>query len=305
MKILSMRPPAAILLTSLIPLSSHALNITGFSSGFFHSPTPGRDPANPYYYRGPSYSGEGTDSISWGVPRAGDPAGPIVRIVDEEGRRYSDLHGNFATWEDGSIQQFPVGSSGVQVTPLEEAAQYFNNLTFAPTLIDHDTQNGPFTLGTLYYRNSSSILGSEITGISLFVEVFGDDPGIYYELPLNIAIAASPNTGNPVSDADYIYFPDYPTFGSFRVKEGETTAVQLLAEFGSLHFRGFGEVLDPSKGYLSLSLEPSAPVPDSSSGIFVMSLMALFGLQKGIERRRNGAEATSNCVPRSGAAGAL
>ncbi len=136
-----------------------------------------------------------------------------------------------------------------------------------------------FVLGTLTYGNGT--VASDTTAVYQTVdldvavqgtrticatpsdfEAFGTFTiGIYQTANLNV---------DPYADADWIYFVDHPEFGSFRVFEGATTSVEILAHFGSIDPVGFGNVDDSNAGFLSQDTN----VPDSGSLLAVFSLTA-------------------------------
>ena len=69
----------------------------------------------------------------------------------------------------------------------------------------------------------------------------------------------TPNVGDPQADADYIYFPDYPGYGSFRVFEGRETSVELIGALSSFEFLGFGAVADLDAGFVSPFADAAEP----------------------------------------------
>ncbi|MEJ5349939.1 MAG: choice-of-anchor K domain-containing protein [Desulfosoma sp.] len=148
---------------------------------------------------------------------------------------------------------------------------------------DFDTSVGEsFVMGYLWFRNASTAWG-EIDQITLTLDTGTVDPNDYSNLqfPLRIGLGHTPNGGiNPYIDADYIYFPDYPEFGSFRVFEGNSTSVELLGVFGSLTFLGFGAVENPNLGFLNPSTQPNL-VPEPTTMLLLGSgLLGLVGYRR-------------------------
>jgi|GEM_PF-2652963 len=87
----------------------------------------------------------------------------------------------------------------------------------------------------------------------------------------------TPNVNNnPYLDADFIYFYEFPEFGSFRILEGYSGAVEILGRFGSLELAGFGEVLTPDTAYVSSSISINNPVPEPAT--FFMIGLGMFAL---------------------------
>lgn len=115
------------------------------------------------------------------------------------------------------------------------------------------------------------------------------DSDFSWQLPIEIAIDSSPNQdseGNPLSlelAADYIYFSMFPEFGSLRVFEGEEGTVEILAEFNSLHFKGFGEVLTPDTAFLISTSLTTIPVP-ATVWFFGTGLVGLAGMARNKSR---------------------
>jgi hypothetical protein len=73
-----------------------------------------------------------------------------------------------------------------------------------------------FTVGRLTYRNGVTGTGSNIDRVDLNVSVW-DGLIEFTHGSWQIGIVSTTNLGvSPEQDADYIYFPDYPEFGSFR-----------------------------------------------------------------------------------------
>lgn len=85
---------------------------------------------------------------------------------------------------------------------------------------------------------------------------------------------ANPYDGSgPQFYEDFIYFPDYPEFGSFRVYEGDTAEVPIMGTFGSLTFAGFGDTVTGG-GFLS----PTINVPEADATLWVAIGLAVGGM---------------------------
>jgi hypothetical protein len=127
-----------------------------------------------------------------------------------------------------------------------------------------------FLAGKITFRNGSVTTNSsaENLTVTMAVSVFGAELDIdNHPLLVNdtwtISVVQTPNLGvDRVADADYIYFPNFPSLGRLLAYEGQTATVEIFAKFGSVDPAGFGAVLDPTTGIV-LPLEPAVPAPPS------------------------------------------
>jgi len=162
-----------------------------------------------------------------------------------------------------------------------------NNLSFEGNGFYDQAKGETFVAGTINYTNGVAFIGSSPNSVMLSIVSSSEFSGFSQQLFIDIVIDSSPNSdsnGNPLSEelaADYIYFPMFPEFGSLRVFEGESGSVEILAEFNSLHFKGFGEVLTPGTAFVSSSLT-TIPVP-AAVWFFGSGLLGLIGMR----RRKN------------------
>jgi hypothetical protein len=174
-------------------------------------------------------TGLGTNRVDWGVPIAGS----FTSFLLFQG--YDRFPGVTQEWFAG----------GQTVSPGQE-----------------------FLLGSITFRNGSVTTSSSSPNLSvdLNATVFGsefyiDNHPLLLQERFRISIVQTPNQGiDPVADADYIYFTDFPSLGSFRVVEGKSTSVKLYGRFGSIEPSRFGEVEDPSAGVVLPSIT-TVPVP--------------------------------------------
>jgi hypothetical protein len=175
-------------------------------------------------------TGLGTNRVDWGVPIAGS----FTSYLSFQG--YDRFPGFEQPWFSG----------GQTVMPGQE-----------------------FLLGTLAFRNGSVTASSSSPNLSvdLNLSVFGsefyiDNHPLLIQDRLRISIVQTPNQGiDPVADADYIYFTDFPSLGSFRVFEGQSTSIPIYARFGSLEPTRFGDVEDPTAGVVLPYVTAVSPVP--------------------------------------------
>jgi len=159
----------------------------------------------------------------------------------------------------------------------------------------------PFVVGQLTYHNGITATGTDIDTVQLTItasSTFGLN-----SLALPIAIVTTPNHASQTAEqnADFIYFPSNPEFGSFRVYEGGYAVVELMAQFGSLHARGFGEV--SGDGFLNPSI---TAVPEAADMVlWAGGILGVFaGVRRGFRgqrlmRRRAGVLATEKRGARS------
>jgi hypothetical protein len=133
-----------------------------------------------------------------------------------------------------------------------------------------------FEAGRITFRNGSVATASsaENLTVTLDAHVFGsefliDTHPLFVDDTWRIDIKQTPNQGTDAArNADYIFFPDFPYLGSFRVNEGRTTSMRLMVKFGSIIPVGFEDISDPSAGFWTPSIvdDPSAPgVPQDIS----------------------------------------
>ena len=119
--------------------------------------------------------------------------------------------------------------------------------------------------------------GTSVPSVSLTLSSLSENPEFNQSLEIPISIVTVPNDGDIEANADFIFFTNRPELGSFRVLEGETTSVEVLAEFNSLDLIGFGEIADSSVGFLSSSVS----VPEPSTLAFIALSIGM-----GLSRRR-------------------
>lgn len=157
--------------------------------------------------------GDGTSRIQWGDPLAGS----FASALGFQG--YNAFPGFDQWWSFG----------GQRVTPYQS-----------------------FLAGTIRFENGSVATYSSSTNLTvdLNMSAFGAEFDIDYHPLLvddtwQISIVQTPNFGiDPIADADYIYFTNFPTLGSFHVFEGRSSSVQVFARFGSIDPVSFGDVED-------------------------------------------------------------
>jgi hypothetical protein len=170
---------------------------------------------------------------------------------------------------------------------LTENRLQFMNREYSPAPAVGDL----FTIGYLFYRNGTILGGTEVSSINLRLDAYqldfdNDDTFLgssgFGSIDLVIRIINTPNTGaTPEGAADFIYFPDYPQYGSFRVYEENETLVELIFQRGSLIFQGLGNVADSSGGFTSQSITPFALVPEPATmGLAGVALIALALLRR-------------------------
>lgn len=173
-----------------------------------------------------------------------------------------------------------------------------SRLTFIPSPSVLEINPQTQTFGQLHFRNGSAANATWILGVDLVLNTTSNIPAtavfpgtVPQTTTLKIAIVTTSNvSGIPEIDADYIYFPDFPTYGSFRVYEGQETYVTLGLHFSSLIFDGLGGVGNTNAGFLHPSIEPFA-VPEEPNAApepasLVLWTLAAAGCACGAYRRR-------------------
>jgi hypothetical protein len=165
-------------------------------------------------------SGLGTTHIEWGVPVPGS----FRPFLDFEG--YDRFPDREQLWFE----------SGQTVLP-----------------------NAKFLAGYLTFRNGTVEETSSSLDLSVDLKFYalgsnsGLDPLVQIDT-IKLQIRQTPNDGTQVGSADYVHFPNRPELKSFRVFEASTARVPLYLKFGSLIPAGFGDVEDPSTGFISPSV---------------------------------------------------
>ncbi|MEP6888172.1 MAG: choice-of-anchor K domain-containing protein [Nitrospirales bacterium] len=148
----------------------------------------------------------------------------------------------------------------------------------------------PFVLGLLQFQNSSTINSIDAVDIRLHTAALNGDPLFTRTITENLTLAQTVNTGNPESDADFIFLTRHPEFGSFRVFEGQVSSVEMLGIFTPLSVAGFGQTFDlgfvgwgqvgsPNVAFVNPSVT-SAAVPEPSTWLLLGSGLGLGALQK-------------------------
>ncbi|MCP5519134.1 MAG: choice-of-anchor K domain-containing protein [Verrucomicrobiales bacterium] len=306
---------ALVCSATLAILTSQAVGAAGYTRGWFHSSQPPKNPDNPYDGTGSQFY-EDFDRVFWGTPT--DPSGrsffgypdfpdrsQVAIFADASGEGWiSDASGQPFRYPRGSLTSdwavliepdvFIVDEPelgiyeemflGYDTLPLQENS---NQLAFRSRNVAYEA-GATVQLGALSYHNHTTPVWSHITEVMLEVTWYGTVPdtgATGYQLQLEISIVNTPNVdGNPEASADFIYFPDYPEFGSFRVYEGDTAEVPIMGTFGSLTFAGFGNTVTGG-GFLS----PTINVPEVDADLWVALGLAVGGMTiHGRRRQKEG-----------------
>ena len=238
---------------------------SGFISGTFSHAQPVVHPENhrfPLFQEfvpAPAATGEGTSTYRWG-------ASTPFRFFLGDMAVSSETFG-----QTTDAVRRAIGA----VSPTHSG----NRLTFEGNTFDSQRKGEPFVIGSLEYSNGRALPGSEVRSTLLMAQSFSTDPDFNQQFEVEVAIVTTPNIANDdIASADLIYFPEFPGYGSFRVFEGESTSVELLGEFNSLDFLGFGAVADPTVGFVTTA------VPEPTSLITVV--VGLFGVSLHRRKRR-------------------
>lgn len=120
-------------------------------------------------------------------------------------------------------------------------------LSFTGGAFTNVAKGQEFVGGLLYYFNGSTVSGTSISQVDLRMVSTSATEQFNQILIEPILIHGTPNYGvSPEQDADYIYFPNHPELGSFRVFEDASATIEIMVKFGSLDLAGFGDVVaDP------------------------------------------------------------
>jgi hypothetical protein len=142
-----------------------------------------------------------------------------------------------------------------------------------------DDTGVPEVLGKLCFDNASGFLSTAISGVTLSMDLpsFDGGPPTDPLPPLDITIVTTPANADPDQDLDEIYFAGANEgLGKFAVREGGFACVDLVGQFGSVIFLGFGAVDDPTQGAviptaasptLALSVAPAAVSPGAAFAV--------------------------------------
>jgi len=158
-----------------------------------------------------------------------------------------------------------------------------NNLSFSANDFNNQIKGETFVAGTISYTNGAAFIGTSPDSVIFTLTSFGDSPDFNQQIELDIEIGTTPDEadGNALAAelaADYIFFPAFPEFGRLMVFEGETGTVEILAEFNSLHFQGFGNVLTSGVSFVA-PLDQSVPEPESL-WLLSLGLLSILGFKK-------------------------
>ncbi|MEM6798694.1 MAG: choice-of-anchor K domain-containing protein, partial [Planctomycetota bacterium] len=156
-----------------------------------------------------------------------------------------------------------------------------NSLAFSSGGFVEQPQGETFVAGLLEFTNGDTFRGTEVPSVTLTLETMSDEPAFVQTLEVQIGIVTTFSRfgvlNTPENQADFIYFPAQPELGSFRVFEGETATVEVLAEFNSLELSGFGEVSDPSVSFVSPSI---GEIPEPASVSLIAMGLAVSGRRR-------------------------
>ena len=216
----------------------------------------------------PISNGAGTSTYRWGLEAL--PANNPSRLVvnGEELADIFEFFGDDASFVDGAF-------TGGVISRIFDLSG--NSLSFSSGGFENQQRGETFVAGHLEYSNEENLGGTSVPSVSLTLSSLSENPEFNQSLEIPISIVTVPNDGDIEANADFIFFTNRPELGSFRVLEGETTSVEVLAEFNSLDLIGFGEIADSSVGFLSFSVS----VPEPSTLAFIALSIGM-----GLSRRR-------------------
>ena len=195
------------------------------------------------------------------------------------------------TWVIGVGNHAPLSSSGISwgvPITVSSGMEFFpvSYANIAPPLLG----NTIVFAGILAYTNGTIAGGTGINGFRLRVDSVGPAPYNQFGT-LRIRNEDTPNiVGNPRASADWIWFPDFPQFGSLHVLENTNAFVGIGFRYNSLDFAGFitdwsayanvfspellaitGTSLNPDAGFI-------AEVPEAGTSLlWVTGLLLIMG----------------------------
>ena len=162
-----------------------------------------------------------------------------------------------------------------------------NSFSFNGGSFTNVARGQTFVAGLLCYHNGVSYDASEITSIVIrMVSASSTEQFNNQILTEPVLIVTTENGPDAEASADYIYFPNHPELGSFRIYEEQSATVQILAKFGSLDLVGFGDVVtdplhpdsNPAAGFVNASVTPLDSVPEPSTLVLLgAGVIALVG----------------------------
>lgn len=137
----------------------------------------------------------------------------------------------------------------------------------------------PVVLGNLRYVNGTAQAGTWIDALNLRIDVTGGRVEAL-DVPITAVNTLCVGTEPPDFCADYIYFTDATSLGSFRTWEGFYAVATLVGVFGSLNLGGFGDVTavgfaDVFTGQLGDPIDPDLLPPNLQAGFLNPSVTAI------------------------------
>ena len=147
----------------------------------------------------------------------------------------------------------------------------------------------PFVLGDVDFYNGTVMPGTDISGITLFLDGMQITPTLFAGSDSReISIVNTPNTGDPIASADRVAIPMafFPAANAFGVIESQSATATVLGQFSvispdqiDLNILGFGQAMS-SNGFLEGFSPQSVPEPGSIALVILGLIGVVFQRRK-------------------------
>ncbi|SFN74981.1 PEP-CTERM protein-sorting domain-containing protein [Nitrosospira briensis] len=124
-----------------------------------------------------------------------------------------------------------IGTNSFSWGEAESSGDTVGSLSFAGSSFAPGSGE-TFKLGTLTYHNGTTRLGTEVSSVGIDIALnFNDVPENNFTYHERLSINTTPNsTGDPVADADFVWFTTGNFPYTFNVAEEATASVDIMAK---------------------------------------------------------------------------